>query len=119
MTKAIFFISFLFLYGCVSSPNIVVHEYSKLSDLKDLNGCNFSFQCKKLYTGYNPCGGHTGYITYSTLIGSQNVKNLKKAVLNDRLDQQEKYQKMKLIECQPSVTLWPDPVCQYSQCVMK
>ena len=111
----------LFLSGCVSAPDVTIQEDSRLSDLKDINVCSFSYQCKKLYTGFNPCGAHTGYITYSTLIGKENIDNLKKAVVKDRKDEEERYFASTggSYECQPSFKLWPDPVCANNRCLIK
>jgi len=92
-----------------------------LADLKGINTCNFNYQCKKLYTGFNPCGAHTSYLTYSTLIGKDNLENLKKAVIKDRNEEKERYFAFTggSYECQPSFRLWPDPVCSKNMCIMK
>ena len=111
----------LFLTGCVSTPDIEIREDSKLSGLSGINICNFNYQCKKLYTGFNPCGGHTGYITYSTQIGKENIDNLKKSVIKDRKDEEERYFAFTdgSYECQPSITLWPNPICSKNKCLIK
>ena len=116
-----YFPIFLFLSGCVSIPDIAIREDSNLSDLAGINACNFNYQCQKIYTGFNPCGAHTGYITYSTLIGKENIDNLRKAVIKDRKDEEERYFASTggTYECQPSVRLWPDPVCSNNKCLMK
>ena len=111
----------LMLSGCVTAPHIKITEDSSLNEIKGLNRCNFSLQCKKIHTGFNPCGAHTGYLLYSTLIGSENIKNLKLAVVKNRIKEEEAYfaRTGGSYECQSAFTLWPSPVCSHNTCVIK
>jgi hypothetical protein len=111
----------LLLSSCVARPSLQISESSNLAEIKVLDKCNFNFQCKKIHTGFNPCGAHTGYLLYSTLIGGENIANLKLAVAKNRADEEAEYwaRNGDLYECQPAFTLWPNPVCSNNVCVIK
>ncbi len=118
----------LALTGCAAAPKITLTADSDLSQLKNLDHCNFNSQCRKISTGYTQCshisGGGTDILLYSTLIGSKNITTLKELVEKQRLEEKAKddayWQSTdQLQECQPYFRLTPKPLCSSNRCVIK